>query len=81
MNQRLKHPELKEEDFDYDRDFYGQQDRWLSFNPIAKLFTLMYLIVYGPYKLALNIVWIISPLSKLNTVIQLKKKADNFKKV
>jgi hypothetical protein len=45
------------------------------------LLSALFVILYGPYKLIISCLWILSPLSKLNTVIQIKKKAENFRKV
>ena len=64
----------------FERDFYGDEHYWFKFGIMLKLVTLVYLVLYIPYRLMLGVLSIFHPLSKLNTVIQLRKKHENFLK-
>jgi len=52
----------------------------MKFGFFLKIFTIIYLVFYTPLRLLVNMIWILQPFSKLNTILQLKKKAENFKK-
>lgn len=81
LTERIDNPTAEKSDFNFEIDFYGRENRWTSFGALLKIFSFLYIILYGPCKLLISFLWIFSPLSKLNTVIQLKKKAENFRKV
>jgi hypothetical protein len=57
------------DEFKFNTDFYVTKNYWMKNGLIFRMFTLVYLIMYLPYRLILTILWIFSPLSKLNTVI------------
>lgn len=67
------------EPFDFEKDFYGTRNYWFKIAISLKIINLIYIILYIPYRLSVVILGIFSPLDKLNTVLQLKKKRKSFK--
>ena len=57
--------------FNFEHDFYGKEHYWFRIAFPLKLITLIYLILYLPYRLSIGILSIFSPLNKLNTALQL----------
>lgn len=69
------------ERFKFDVNFYQMPYYWLRFGYLLKILTFIFLVLYLPYTVVLAVLSLITPtFLKSNTVIQIRKKTENFKK-
>jgi len=69
LDRLLKSKSTPDAPFIFERDFYGQQHYWFKIALPLKLITLLYLLIYIPYRISILLLSILSPLSKFNTVL------------
>lgn len=62
-------PDTSISPFDFETDFYGQQHYWFKIALPLKIITLLYIIMYVPYRICIAVLSIFSPFNKLNTVL------------
>jgi hypothetical protein len=66
-----KNPEkiIDKTEFKYEVDFYGKNNYWFRLALHMKFITLIYFLLYIPYRLSIVILSIFSPLDQFNTVL------------
>jgi hypothetical protein len=69
---------LPDAPFIFEQDFYGRKHYWFSIALPLKLIALLYLLIYVPYRLCIAVLNLFSLLDKLNTMLQLSRKQQNF---
>ena len=77
---KITKPENDNNSLDLEEQFYSKKNYWTTLKPLSKFFFMIYLALVMPYSVLLKFIMILGPLSKLNTVMQIRSKNIQLKK-